>query len=57
MDVKSIVKGVAAGTATGFVCYAMATASSKKRHSIKKNAGRALRAAGTVLEDITSVIM
>lgn len=57
MDIRSIAKGVAAGTATGLVCYAMSAAGSKKKHSIKKNAGRALKAAGTVLDEITSVIM
>lgn len=57
MDVKSIAKGVAAGTATGLVCYALSAAGSKKKHNIKKNAGRALKAAGTVLDEITSVIM
>lgn len=57
MDIKSIAKGVAAGTATGLVCYAMSAAGSKKKHSIKKNAGKALKAAGTVLDEITSVIM
>lgn len=57
MDIKSIAKGVAAGTATGLVCYAMSTAGSKKKTSIKRNAGKALKAAGTVLEDITSIIM
>ncbi|MBQ8296647.1 MAG: hypothetical protein IJX77_02555 [Ruminococcus sp.] len=57
MDVKSIAKGAAAGTAVGVVCYALSSASSKKKHSIKKNAGKALRAAGTVLDEITSAIM
>jgi len=57
MNVKSIAKGVAAGTATGLVCYALSAAGSKKKHSIKRNAGKALRAAGTVLDELTSVIM
>lgn len=57
MDIKSITKGVAAGTAVGLVMYAASTASSGKKRSIKKNAGKALKAAGSVLEEITSVIM
>ena len=57
MDVKSIAKGVAAGTATGLVCYALSAAGSKKRYSIRKNAGKALKAAGTVLDELTSAIM
>ena len=57
MNVKSIAKGVAAGTAPGLVFYAISAAGSRKKHSIKRNAGKALKAAGTVLEEITSVIM
>lgn len=57
MDVKAIAKGVAAGTATGLVCYAMSAAGSKKKNSIRKNAGKALKAAGCVLEELTSVMM
>ena len=57
MDIKLITKGAAIGTATGLVYYASSSAGSKKRHSIKRNAGKALKAAGTVLDEITSVIM
>lgn len=57
MNVKSIAMGLAAGAATGFVTYAVSAAGTKKRRDIRKNAGKALKAAGTVLEDITSVIM
>lgn len=57
MDIKSITKGVAAGTAVGLAMYAASTANSGKKRSIKKNAGKALKAAGSVLEEITSVIM
>ncbi len=57
MNVKAITKGVAAGTAAGLVCYAFSAAGSKRKNSIRKNAGKALRAAGTVLDELTSVIM
>lgn len=57
MDIKLISKGAAIGTATGLVYYAFSAAGSRKRHNIKKNAGKALKAAGTVLDEITSAIM
>lgn len=57
MNVKSIAMGVAAGAATGIITYAVSSAGSKKRRDIRKNAGKALKAAGSVLEDITSIIM
>lgn len=57
MNIKSIAIGAATGTATGLVCYAVTAASSRKRRIIRKNAGKALKAAGIVLDEITSVIM
>ncbi len=57
MDIKSIVKGVTFGTAAGLICYTMSAASSGKKKSLKRNAGKALKAAGSVLEEITSIVM
>ena len=57
MDIKSIVKSVSFGTAAGLVCYTVTAASTGKKRSIKKNAGKALKAAGNVLDEITSIIM
>ncbi|MBQ7008378.1 MAG: hypothetical protein IJN05_04080 [Ruminococcus sp.] len=57
MDIKSIVKSVTFGTAAGLVCYTVTAASTGKKRSIKKNAGKALKAAGNVLDEITSIIM
>ena len=57
MDIKYISKGLDAGAAVGLACYAVSAAGAKKKKSIKKNAGKALKAAGTVLDEITSVIM
>ena len=57
MDIKSIVKGVTFGTGAGLICYTMSAASSGKKKSLKRNAGKALKAAGSVLEEITSIVM
>ncbi|MBR3760771.1 MAG: hypothetical protein IKK47_07270 [Ruminococcus sp.] len=57
MDKKSIVKGAAVGAAAGFACYAISTASPMKKYSIKKNAGRTIKAAGSLIDDIKSVLM
>ena len=40
MDIKSIVKGVTFGTAAGLICYTMSAASSGKKKSLKRNAGK-----------------
>lgn len=57
MDIKSLAKGAAAGAAVGFTYYALSTATPMKKYSIKKNAGKTLKAAGSLLDDIKSVIM
>ena len=57
MDIKSIVKGVTFGTAAGLICYTMSAASSGKMKSLKRYARNELNAAGSVLEEITSIVM
>lgn len=57
MDIKSFTKSAAAGAAVGFTVYALSTASTMKRMSIKRSAGKTLKAAGNLLDDIKSVIM
>ena len=57
MNMKSIAKGTAVGAIAGFACYALSTATPMKKYSIKKDAGKTLKAAGHLLDDIKSVIM
>ena len=54
---QSLAKGAAAGAAVGFAFYAFNTATPMKTYSIKKNAGKTLKAAGNLLDDIKSVMM
>ena len=56
MTVKSIVRGVTVGATVGTVCYMMSKATSKQKHDIRKNAGKAVKAAGCILDDITSLM-
>lgn len=57
MDIKSLTKGAAAGAAVGLTYYALSTATPMKKYSIKKNAGKTLKSAGNLLNDIKSVLM
>jgi hypothetical protein len=57
MNYRSLAKGAAAGAAVGIVCYALSSAGPMKKMSIKRDAGKALKAAGSLLDDIKSVIM
>ncbi|MDE6775289.1 MAG: hypothetical protein K2J37_03180 [Ruminococcus sp.] len=56
MNIKAVSTGIAASAAVGLAWYAFASTGARKRHSIKKNAGRTLKAAGNLIEDITSII-
>lgn len=57
MDVKSLAKGAAAGAAVGLTYYAISTASPMKKYSIKKNAGKTVKAAGNLIDDLKAVFM
>ena len=57
MNMKSLAKGAAAGAVVGFACYALSNARPVKKMSIKRDAGKALKATGALLDDIKSVIM
>ena len=57
MNMKSLAKGAAAGAVVGFACYALSNARPMKKMSIKRDAGKTLRAARALLDDIKSVIM
>ena len=57
MNMKSLAKGAAAGAVVGFACYALSNARPMKKMSIKRDAGKTLKAAGNLLDDIKSVLM
>ena len=52
MNLKSVVRGVAVGTA----CYLLSKATSRQKHDIRKNANKAMKAVGCVLDDIGSLM-
>lgn len=56
MNKKAITTGLTAGVAVGAAFYALSATSAMKKHSIKKNAGKTLKAAGSLLDDITSLM-
>lgn len=57
MNMKSIAKGAAAGAVAGFTYYALSSAPTAKKYCIKKDTGKALKAAGHLIDDIKSIIM
>ena len=57
MDMKAIAKSAAAGAVAGFAYYALSSASPMKKYSLKKDAGKTIKAAGSLLDDLKSIIM
>lgn len=53
MSMSSLVKGIAAGAMAGAVVYAVSNSSSRQRHKVKTNAGKAIKAIGNVVEGIS----
>ena len=57
MDKNSLTKGILAGTAAGLAMYAFSAAGTSKKNCIKRDAGKTLKAAESLIQDLTSVFM
>jgi hypothetical protein len=55
MDKNTIIKGAAVGAAAGLACYVFSSAGPVRKNSIRKNAGRTLKAAESLLDDLAAV--
>ncbi|MBR4555011.1 MAG: hypothetical protein IKO27_05400 [Ruminococcus sp.] len=56
MNVSSLVKGISVGLTAGAVAFAVANATSREKRDLKKNAGRALRALGDIVEGVGDIL-
>ncbi|MDE5565257.1 MAG: hypothetical protein K2I93_08880 [Oscillospiraceae bacterium] len=56
MNLNAIVKGISVGATVGTACFMLINSSDRKKRNIKRHAGKMLRAAGCVLDDITSAV-
>ena len=50
---SSVVKGLAAGAVVGTATYMMTSKKKRMATSMKKNAGKALKAMGSVIENVS----
>ncbi|MBQ3948334.1 MAG: hypothetical protein K6G20_05155 [Ruminococcus sp.] len=57
MDIKTLFKGAALGAAAGAVYCAFNTASPSEKHSIKRHAGKTIKSASDLIDDIKSMFM
>ncbi len=55
---SSVAKGLVAGAVVGAASYMMSTAGKKKmiNHAMKKNAGKALKAVGSVIDNVSTMM-
>ena len=56
MSISSIAKGISVGLTAGAIAFAVANATSKEKRDLKKNAGRALRAIGDIVEGVGDIM-
>lgn len=52
-SMSAVVKGVAAGAVIGTAAYMMSQGKKKTSATVKRNAGKALKAVGTVIENVS----
>lgn len=53
MNINPVVKGITIGATVGAITYAMSSTSHSKKRRMKKNAGRAMKAVGSVIDGIS----
>ncbi len=56
MKISTIIKGLTVGAVAGTACYVLSKTPDKQKHRMKRHAEQALKAAGCVLDDITSMM-
>ncbi|MBR1384807.1 MAG: hypothetical protein IJ555_13535 [Ruminococcus sp.] len=56
MSISSLAKGISVGLTAGAIAFAVANATSKEKRDLKKNAGRALRAIGDIVEGVGDIL-
>ncbi len=56
MEYKSIIKGAAVGMLAGTACYMISRSSAKKKKSLKRNTGKAIKAIGSAVSCFTSMM-
>ena len=53
---SNVIKGLAAGAAVGTATYMMTNSKHKRSKAIKKGAGKAIKAVGTIVDNVTTMM-
>lgn len=56
MSWKAMAKGISVGASVGTACFMLINSHDKKKRSLKRKAGKMLKAAGDALNDITDAM-
>ncbi len=54
--VSNVAKGLAAGAAVGAITYMVTSSNRKKTKAIKKGAGKAIKAVGTIVDNVSAMM-
>lgn len=55
VSISSLAKGVSAGFMVGAATYALCGATKKEKRSLKSDAGKAIKAIGSIVEDFSDM--
>lgn len=56
MSWNAMIKGISVGASVGTACFMLMNARDKKKRSLKRKAGKMLKAAGEALGDLTDMV-
>ena len=56
MSWNAMLKGISVGASVGAACFMLINSKDKKKSSLKRKAGKMLKAAGDALNDMTDVL-
>jgi gas vesicle protein len=56
MSWNAMLKGISVGASVGAACFMLINSKDKKKRSLKRKAGKMLKAAGDALNDMTDVL-
>ncbi|MCR5718813.1 MAG: hypothetical protein K6F80_07255 [Oscillospiraceae bacterium] len=56
MSWNAIVKGISVGASVGAACFMLINTRDRKKRSLKRKAGKMLKAAGDALSDMTDAL-
>ncbi|MBQ4464378.1 MAG: hypothetical protein II916_00230 [Oscillospiraceae bacterium] len=56
MSLNAMIKGISVGASVGTACFMLLNSKDKKKRSLKRKAGKMLKAAGDALNDMTDVL-